>query len=132
MLALRPVTSTPLSSIARVSLSCSWYITVPPTATLPALPPACPRSMLKIASSAFMLKPPSSPLKTSAPCSTVACVVLSSSMMKRAAPTPPFLPELATGSSPPSLGSNFGLSGSSEPTVGSSRLKTPVMLISSM
>ena len=88
--------------------------------------------MLKIASSAFMLKPPSSPLNTSAPCSTVACVVLSSSMMNSAAPTPPFLPALATGSSPPSLGSNFGFSGSSEPMVGSARLNTPVMLISSM
>ena len=61
-LALRPVTMASDDSSARVSLCCSLYSTVPPTDTEPAAAPAWPRSMLKMASSAFMLKPPSLPL----------------------------------------------------------------------
>src|SRR5215470_5226473 len=95
--ASRPVTIAPLASCASVSLVWPTYSTVPPNAKSPPDANDCARLTFSSASSALMLKPPSWPLYTFAPSSTIACVVLFWTLMKSEPPAPPLDPPVPNG-----------------------------------
>ena len=99
----RPVTSASalvcgvMPSRASVSLFWPMYATEPPIASFPPEAPDWAKSMRNIASSAFMLKPPSAPLRTFTWSWTIAWVVFVWTLMRNAPPAPPFDPAVPAG-----------------------------------